>query len=258
MTTRQKVKPLNFTQEQIKVGIMADKAARAQKKADRKAAKEAEAKEQNLDAAQRELDARAAEGEPVDHLRVNPITAHIERTEPTPEEAAAHEAENAANYRAALRVDAQAMGCETEEAIEAYIAEQLGPVDDAPKIGGYQGPMLALRKAARHYVRGIHCGDPLAALLDGMARADVVSCLGTFLLKEGITTAQNPYLHLNEGQQSMNLRNKFRGAVKNGFVSHVALVAHIAAMGKRVVAAEPTGDSDDFNESGDEGEGDDD
>lgn len=49
-----------------------------------KAQKQAQA--QNLDVAQRELDARNAEGEDVSALRVNPETLAIEPTEATPED----------------------------------------------------------------------------------------------------------------------------------------------------------------------------
>jgi hypothetical protein len=79
----------------------------------------------------------------------------------------------------------------------------------------YAGPMLALRAAAKSYVKGMngnpHCGDVLASALSGLDREQVVEVLIYALRLEG-----NPYSHLNPGQQSMNLRNKARTAMKNG------------------------------------------
>lgn len=79
----------------------------------------------------------------------------------------------------------------------------------------YSGPMLALRAAAKSYFKGNngnpHCGDQLAAALSGLAREQVVEVLIYALRLEG-----NPYAHLNAGQQSMNLRNRARAAMKRG------------------------------------------
>jgi hypothetical protein len=86
----------------------------------------------------------------------------------------------------------------------------------APAYTGYTGPMLALREAAKTYVTGKngnpHCGDWMAIALDGLTREEVVTRLGALLFAKGITTSVNPYIGLNPGQQSMNLRNKARGA----------------------------------------------
>jgi hypothetical protein len=79
----------------------------------------------------------------------------------------------------------------------------------------YSGPMLALRAAAKNYHRGSngnpHCGDVLASALSGLDREQVVEVLIYALQLEG-----NPYAHLNAGQQSMNLRNRARQAMKKG------------------------------------------
>lgn len=115
-------------------------------------------------------------------------------------------AERAA-YIAALRVDAAALGRDPEE----YIAEQLA---DTPKTG-YTGPMLALRRAVVNYVKAPNgqpcCGDDLAQVCGQYTREQVVTGL---LVALALPT--NPYAHLNPGQQSMNLRNKARAALKGG------------------------------------------
>lgn len=93
-------------------------------------------------------------------------------------------------------------------------------VEDAPapareSKAKYAGPMLALRAAAKAYVKGQngnpHCGDQLAAALGGLTREQTVEVLIYALGLPG-----NPYAHLNPGQQSMNLRNRARAAMKNG------------------------------------------
>jgi hypothetical protein len=139
-------------------------------------------------------------------------------------EAAKREAEASA-YREALIVDAKAMLGEdaTAEAIAKYVAEQM----QGPEKARYDGPMLALRKAAKHYVKGAngnpHCGDFLATALDGLTREQVVERLGKLLFAKGITTSVNPYTALNPGQQSMNLRNKARGAYLKGLLKDADL-----------------------------------
>lgn len=116
-------------------------------------------------------------------------------------------------YLATLRVDALASGCTTESEVEAYIQEQLTPVRSK-----YSGPMLILRDAARHYVKPKNgnpcCGDELSQLCGEYNREVVVKAL-ILALK----FAHNPYAHLNPGQQSMNLRNKTRAALKSGLIT---------------------------------------
>lgn len=169
-------------------------------------------------------------------IRANPTEAEKAKATatpatPTPKDPAKLAAEEAA-YRAALEVDAQALGHTTPEAIAAYVADQLKVTPDA-KAAGYNGPMVILREAAKHYVRGIHCGDNLATILDGLSREAVVSIIGTFLVEQKVIEHRNPYLHLNPGQQSMNLRNKLRGAIKAGTVTEAAFRAAVAAATKK-------------------------
>lgn len=82
---------------------------------------------------------------------------------------------------------------------------------------GYTGPMLALRErlAAGAYQKAINgqpcCGDAIAIKLGTLTPAQVIrACIIAMNLPN------NPYSHLNVGQQSMNLRNKLRGCMKRG------------------------------------------
>jgi hypothetical protein len=77
--------------------------------------------------------------------------------------------------------------------------------------------MLALRERAK---RGVYqkaangqpsCGDEVAQILGALVPIQVIRACIIALNLEG-----NPYLHLNIGQQSMNLRNKLRGALIRG------------------------------------------
>ena len=92
----------------------------------------------------------------------------------------------------------------TEEATEATEAP-------AKTKTPYMGPMLALRSAAKHYVKGLHCGDEIATAFSGLkSEATIEACITALGL------GFNPYTHLNIGQQSMNLRNRIRAAYKKG------------------------------------------
>lgn len=79
----------------------------------------------------------------------------------------------------------------------------------------YNGPMLALVTARKTYVKaanGIQCnGDELAVVCGAYEREHTVRALIVALKLPG-----NPYTALNPGQQSMNLRNKARYALKAG------------------------------------------
>ena len=110
-----------------------------------------------------------------------------------------------------------------EKARAARIEQQIedtelpAEYDDTTK-ARYAGPMLALRAAARSYVKPANgnpcCGDRLAETCGAYTREVVVQGLIAALGLPG-----NPYLHLNPGQQSMNLRNKARQALKSGAVT---------------------------------------
>jgi len=138
---------------------------------------------------------------------------------PKPKSDADRQAEHEA-YLAALRVDAAALGVDPD----AYIAEQLTPVATS----GYTGPMLALRRAAKNYVKATNgqpcCGDELAQVCGAHSREEVVAAL-----LQVLGFGSNPYTHLNAGQQSMNLRNKARAAIKNGTIQIADVRTALAA-----------------------------
>ena len=148
-----------------------------------------------------------------------PKTPKTPKPEPVAKSAEAKAAEHAA-YVQALRVDAEALGVDAD----TYIAEQLA---DTPK-SGYVGPMLALRTAVKKYVVAPNgqpcCGDDLAGICGAYPREAVVAGLVAAL---GL--GSNPYLHLNPGQQSMNLRNKARTALKSGTVTADQIRTALAA-----------------------------
>lgn len=82
---------------------------------------------------------------------------------------------------------------------------------------GYTGPMRALRDRVKAgaYVKAANgqpsCGDEVAQVLGALEPVEVIkACMVAMDL------GLNPYLHLNIGQQSMNLRNKLRGQLKRG------------------------------------------
>ena len=182
-----------FNQEPPKEMTMSedtvDKKAQAQAQAAKKAEREAKAA-----AAQAEKDAKAAEK----------AKAKAEK------EQAAEAAKKAKAAEAAKKAAER-------EAAEAALRE---------KGLGYVGPMLALRTAKEHYVKGpggrLHSGDPVATAFAALIPAGVVAICLKLL---GMST--NKYAALNIGQQSMNLRNLVRGALKNGKLTPEAVIAAV-------------------------------
>jgi hypothetical protein len=169
--------------------------------------------QQREDAARRKADAteaarRATEAE---------VVAHNAKL------AAKAEADDAAMV-AAWTIDAKAIWADNTEArgnwkddeagfVAAYIEQQRTPVEAAKHV--YDGPMIALKSARVHYVKaanGILCnGDALATICGAHTREQTVKALIIALKLPG-----NPYMALNPGQQSMNLRNRARHAIKAG------------------------------------------
>lgn len=176
--------------------------------------------------------------------------AKVHAKEQTPEQVAARKAEEAANALKAMEQDynatmAPAPAANHPEAFHAWLADQgfapdgtVLPVVETkkPRIVDELHPMYPLVVARRHYVKaknGNECnGDKLAVALGGLTSAQVVTVLIAALKLES-----NPYHHLNQGQQSMNLRNKARTAVKNGLLTMAEIVAAI----DRVLRQEPQG-----------------
>lgn len=160
-------------------------------------------------------------------------------------------AENAKNALAALRVDYEAQFEEGEDQVqtfEEFLGENGYNTDGTPKTDPdvddtsddgkhhYDGPMLALVRARATYAKAPNgnqmCGDDLALICGSYSRDDVVAGLIIALHDAHvIPSTANPYSHLNPGQQSMNLRNKARGAIKAGKLKS-ELVAQCLAMAK--------------------------
>ncbi len=136
------------------------------------------------------------------------IEAKAKRLAEAEERKAKREAEKAATEaRKAERAAAAAANKEQREKLAAELAESGRK---------YTGSMLALaeRVKAGVYVKSmtgqLRSTDELAVALDAVPPANVVK-LGTILFEEA-----NKYASLNVGQQSMNYRNRMRGAIKAG------------------------------------------
>jgi flagellar biosynthesis GTPase FlhF len=125
------------------------------------------------------------------------------------EKAAAAEAKKA--EAAARKAAADAERAAKKQAAAAERANK------PPRERTYTGSMLALseRAASGVYVKGangqLRATDEVAIALDAVPAKSVVP-----LLIKVLGLESNPYPHLNYGQQSMNLRNRLRGALKAG------------------------------------------
>lgn len=133
-------------------------------------------------------------------LKAKEDAAKAEKAKAKEEKAAAKKAEQA--EKAEARAKAKA---ERQARLEALAAEGKN----------YTGSMLALADRVKQgvYVKGstgqLRSNDELAQALDGIGPDDVIR-IGLDVLK----IEDNPYVKLNVGQQSMNLRNRMRGAIK--------------------------------------------
>jgi len=126
-------------------------------------------------------------------------------------EAKLAEREAAKAAKAAEREAAKAARQAAREAARAERAAKLAELGERPK-------MLALRSAKERYVKAkngfLRSDDDIARAFDGLAPDRTIAvCMNLLGL------GANPYTHLNIGQQSMNLRNKLRTAVKRGVIS---------------------------------------
>ena len=126
---------------------------------------------------------------------------------------------------------------ERDDAKAAMRAKALAERDDAKAekvaariaAGGAASVQVGMADALRQrviagsYVKGsngqMRTTDALAIVLEVVSVPNMVP-----LLKEVLGLVENPYPQLNQGQQSMNLRNKLRHAIRNGFVTPDALV----------------------------------
>lgn len=198
MANRQPVKALNKTAKTISIEA---KAEQARKAASRKAL-----------AAQ---NAATYDGKDDAPAPLTPMAEAVASAKAATEQQirqADRKIENLAGEVYALTVDTEALN---PEFVGPAYPESLNAVAND---GKYQGPMLALVAARKHYVKagnGILCnGDQLATICGAHTREETVTALIIALKLPG-----NPYLNLNPGQQSMNLRNKARHALKNGLLT---------------------------------------
>ncbi len=110
---------------------------------------------------------------------------------------------------------------EEREAAKAARAARLAELGDGRK---YAGAMLALADRVKLglYVKGstgqLRSTNELAEVLDAVPVDNVIR-----LAKIVLGLGENPYVHLNVGQQSMNLRNKMRGAISKGTLTIEAI-----------------------------------
>lgn len=102
---------------------------------------------------------------------------------------------------------------------------------------GPQSKMSALRDAKKNYVKSatgqLRATDDLATALDAVPPHKVVP-----LAIELLQLPENPYGRLNVGQQSMNLRNKLRGAIRRNVLTIDQVVAARDAGGYALAAEE--------------------
>jgi hypothetical protein len=167
--------------------------------------------------------------EKAESTQVDPVSTQSDVSDPVPEPKTPQYDDAA--FLVALRVDFEALGQPGGD-FAAYVREQgVDPDTGATKVvdkEGYTGPMVALKTARKHYVEaknGILCnGDKLAVICGAFTREQTVKALILALKLPG-----NPYPTLNPGQQSMNLRNKARHALKNGMLTMAEIEAAYAA-----------------------------
>lgn len=118
----------------------------------------------------------------------------------------------AAEAKAKERAEAKAKR-DAEKAAEKEAAK----AEKKPRERTYEGSMLALsaRVSDGTYVKGVNgqlrSNDDIAIAMESVPAQKTVP-----LLLEVLKLGTNPYAHLNYGQQSMNLRNRLRGAVRKG------------------------------------------
>lgn len=144
---------------------------------------------------------------------------------------AAKDAQKEANIAAAAKARqeredaAAAKKVEREQKAATKKAERDQAAADAKAKGlNYVGSMLALRDAKNSYVKGtngrLRSTDELAVALDA------VEPLGTITIaKELLKPENDPYAALNVGQQSMNWRNRLRGALRKKTVTIEQVIA---------------------------------
>lgn len=130
----------------------------------------------------------------------------------------AEKAEKAAERaRAKAEKEAAAKAEKTEKAAERAAAREA----KATTMGD-AAPMAALRSAKDSYVRAsngrMRSTDAVASAFDKLEPAEAIA-----VSMQVLQLSENPYTRLNVGQQSMNLRNKVRAAIRQGRITIEAL-----------------------------------
>jgi hypothetical protein len=140
-----------------------------------------------------------------------------ERADKLAADRAAREQKIAAEKAEKARVAAEKKAEREKIAAEAKAKRDAEKVEKPARERTYDGSMLSLsdRVKAGAYVKGsngqLRSTDDVALAFDAVPAKRVVPLALEFF---GLTAASNPYAHLNYGQQSMNLRNKIRGAIR--------------------------------------------
>ena len=169
---------------------------------------------------------------------VNPEVEH----EPTKQEIAAEKAQAKIAAKAEKFAAREAAKAEKEAAKLAKVTatkeeREAAKVERQARLAAlnpdgtrkYVGSMLALADRVKEgaYVKGVtgqlRSNDELAQILDGVTPNGVIQTAKAVLELDA-----NPYSHLNVGQQSMNLRNKLRGALRNGLTTLDAVREYVA------------------------------
>lgn len=160
--------------------------------------------------------------------------ALIEKTKAKTDAEKAEKAKIKADAKALKDADA-AVKKEAKAKVKAEREARLAELGEGKQ---YHGTMLALadRVKSGAYVKSatgqLRSDDGLAQALDGVYPTDVVR-IGLDVL--GL--ADNPYTKLNIGQQSMNLRNRMRGAIRKETLSIAAITEYIERNGIQVTTA---------------------
>lgn len=140
------------------------------------------------------------------------------------------EAEKVKAYREAAKAAKMAEREATSEQRKAAAEARKTELAALGEGRSYTGSMLALSQRVKDgvYIKSatgqLRSQNPLAEALDGVTPNGVIQT-GMALLK----LETNPYSQLNVGQQSMNLRNKMRGAIGKGVFSIEDVKAYVAA-----------------------------
>lgn len=183
--------------------------------------------EKDAAAAAAKIEAKAAR---LQHAEAKKAAAEAEKVK---------KAEARALLAAAKKAAAEQAKAERAQARAAAKAERAAAAGDTKLMGA-----LRDRTASGHYVKGangqLRTNDDIALAFEHVPAKFTVAAL---LAASGLT--ENPYTHLNYGQQSMNLRNRLRGQLRKGTVTLDQIKAAAGRFHNAVIAepaAEPAGE----------------